>query len=392
MKYDFDALTDRNGTNSSKWRTNGDELPMWVADMDFKAAPEILQAIQKRLDNGIFGYSYIPKEWNEAICNWWKQRHDTDLQPNWAIFCTGVIPALSTAIRRFSSPGDNVLLQTPVYHVFFNCIANNGRRILANELVYEKGEYKIDFEDLESKLARPLTTIMLLCNPHNPIGKIWDKKTLERIGELCLKHGVLVISDEIHCDITDPGANYTPFIKISPLCAQNSITCISPTKAFNIAGLQSSAVIVPNENLRVKMAAAINYDEIGEGNAFAAIAAIAAFTEGEKWLEQLREYIYENKKIVRNFIRKEDLPIHLVASDATYLLWLDCSKVCENSGDLMKFLREKVGLWLNDGNAYRGDKFFLRMNIATQKIRLQEGLNRLKNGINLYLQSQNNQI
>ncbi|WP_169754384.1 MalY/PatB family protein [Campylobacter curvus] len=385
MKYDFDTPIDRSGTNSSKWRTVGNELPMWVADMDFRAAPEILKVLQERLDNGVFGYSFIPKEWNNAICSWWQRRHSVRFEPNWAIFCIGVIPALSTAIRRFTSPGDKILVQSPVYHVFFNCITNNGREILANELVYKNGEYEIDFDDLEKKLANPLTTMMLLCNPHNPIGKIWDKATLSRIGELCHKHGVLVISDEIHCDITDPGKSYTPFIGVSELCAQNTIACISPTKAFNIAGLQSSAVVVPNENLRVKMAAAINYDEVGEANAFAIIAAIAAFERGEAWLDEMRAYIYENKKIVREFIKNENLPVHLVASEATYLLWLDCSKVCEDSSDFMKFLREKVGLWLNDGNAYRGDKFFLRMNIATQKSRVIEGLNRLKNGINLYL-------
>ncbi|EAT99409.1 MalY/PatB family protein [Campylobacter curvus] len=385
MKYDFDTPVDRSGTNSSKWRTVGNELPMWVADMDFRAAPEILKVLQERLDNGVFGYSFIPKEWNNAICSWWQRRHSVRFEPNWAIFCTGVIPALSTAIRRFTSPGDKILVQSPVYHVFFNCIANNGREISANELVYKNGKYEIDFDDLEKKLANPLTTMMLLCNPHNPIGKIWDKATLGKIGELCHKHGVLVISDEIHCDITDPGKSYTPFIGVSELCAQNTIACISPTKAFNIAGLQSSAVVVPNENLRVKMAAAINYDEVGEANAFAIIAAIAAFERGEAWLDEMRAYIYENKKIVREFIKNENLPVHLVASEATYLLWLDCSKVCEDSSDFMKFLREKVGLWLNDGNAYRGDKFFLRMNIATQKSRVIEGLNRLKNGINLYL-------
>ncbi|WP_103589171.1 MalY/PatB family protein [Campylobacter concisus] len=385
MKYDFDTLVSREGTNSSKWRMKNDVLPMWVADMDFKAAPEILSVLQKRLDNGVFGYSFIPKEWNEAIKSWWQRRHNVSLENEWMCFCTGVIPAISTAIRRFSSPGDQILVQAPVYHVFFNCIKNNGREILSNDLVYKNGSYEIDFEDLEAKLAQPLTTMMLLCNPHNPIGKIWDKETLKKIGELCYKHDVLVISDEIHCDITDPGLNYVPFISVSEECKNNSITCISPTKAFNIAGLQSSAVVVPNEILRAKMAAAINYDEVGEANAFAIIAAIAAFERGEEWLDELREYLFENKKVVANFIKEHNLPVKLLPSNATYLLWLDCSAFCEDSSEFMNFLRDKARLWLNDGNAYRGDRFFLRMNIATQKSRVIEGLNRLKNGINLYL-------
>ena len=384
MKYDFDTLISRDGTNSSKWRMKNDVLPMWVADMDFKAAPEILNALQKRLDNGVFGYSFIPKEWNEAIKGWWKRRHDVSFENDWMCFCTGVIPAISTAIRRFSSPGDQILVQAPVYHVFFNCIKNNGREILSNDLVYKNGSYEIDFDDLEAKLAQPLTTMMLLCNPHNPIGKIWDKETLKKIGKLCYKHDVLVISDEIHCDITDPGLNYVPFISVSEECKNNSITCISPTKAFNIAGLQSSAVVTPNEKIRARLNAAINYDEVGEANAFAIIATIAAFNEGEAWLDELREYLFENKKVVANFIKEQGLPVKLLPSSATYLLWLDCSAFCEDSSEFMNFLRDKAGLWLNDGNAYRGDRFFLRMNIATQRKRVLEGLKRLQNGINLY--------
>ena len=384
MKYDFDTLVSREGTNSSKWRMKSDVLPMWVADMDFKAAPEILSVLQKRLDNGVFGYSFIQKEWNEAIKSWWQRRHNVSLENEWMCFCTGVIPAISTAIRRFSSPGDQILVQAPVYHVFFNCIKNNGREILSNDLIYKNGSYEIDFDDLEAKLAQPLTTMMLLCNPHNPIGKIWDKETLKKIGELCYKHDVLVISDEIHCDITDPGLSYVPFISVSEECKNNSITCISPTKAFNIAGLQSSAVVTPNEKIRARLNAAINYDEVGEANAFAIIAAIAAFNEGEAWLDELREYLFENKKVVENFIKEQNLPVKLLPSSATYLLWLDCNAFCEDSSEFMNFLRDKAGLWLNDGNAYRGDRFFLRMNIATQRERVLEGLKRLQNGINLY--------
>lgn len=380
MRYDFDEIIDRGGTNSSKWRDES-VLPMWVADMDFRAAPQILSALQKRLDNGIFGYSFIPREWSEAICAWWARRHGVKFSPESVLFCTGVVPAMSSAVRKFTAIGDKVLVQAPVYHLFFNCITNNGREVVINELRYENGEYEIDFKDLEAKLSDPLVTLFLLCNPQNPVGKIWDEKTLARIGELCAKYGVLVLSDEIHCDLTDPGKSYVPFARISEICAQNSITCISPTKAFNIAGLQTSAMIVPNRKLRARMNRALNTDEVAEGNAFAAIATIAAFNECETWLDELREYIYKNKRVVSEFIASERLPVRLVPSDATYLLWLDCSAVCENSTELQQFLREKAGLWLNDGNAYRGGKFFLRMNIATQKSRVLEGLKRLKFGL-----------
>ena len=388
MKYDFDASVERDGTYSSKWKTSGDELPMWVADMDFKVAPEILEALQKRLDNGVFGYSYVPHEWSEAICSWWSRRHDVKFDPSWLIFCTGVIPIISSAVRKFTSVGDKIVVQSPVYHVFYRSIENNGRVALTNELAYDGRGYDIDFKDLEEKLADPLTTMFILCNPHNPVGKIWSEEKLAKIGELCANHGVLVVSDEIHCDITSPGKNYVPFIRASETCKNISITCVSPTKAFNIAGLQSSAAVVPNPKLRAKMAKAINDDEVGEGNAFSCIAAIAAFERGEAWLEQMREYVEQNRKIVSEFLQNELPQIRLVEQDATYLLWLDCREICDDASEFHKFLRQKAGLWLNDGNAYRGaEKCFLRLNIATQRSRVLEGLKRLKSGAIAYAKS-----
>ena len=389
MKYDFDTLVDRSGTNSSKWNTK-DELPMWVADMDFKAAPEILLALQKRLDNGVFGYTNVPDEWREAIINWWYRRHNIKFEPNWLIFCNGVIPAISSAIRKFTSVGDKIIIQSPVYHVFYRSIENNGRVVLTNELKYDGIEYDIDFIDLEAKLSDPFTTMLILCNPHNPVGKIWSKEKLEKIGELCHKYGVLVISDEIHCDITEPNKNYVPFMSVNEICKNICIACISPTKAFNIAGLQSSCVVVANEKLRAKMAKAINDDEIGEGNVFAYIAAIAAFNDSEAWLDEMREYISQNRKIVDEFLKNELPQIKLVNQDSTYLLWLDCSEICDDVSKLHKFLRSKAKLWLNDGNVYRGaQRCFLRLNIATQKQRLMEGLRRLKNGVLAYDENKN---
>ena len=380
MRYDFDEIIDRGGTNSSKWR-NERVLPMWVADMDFKAAPEILAAAQKRLDNGVFGYTTPPREWSEAVCGWWRRRHGVEFTPESAIFCSGVVPAMSSAVRKFTSIGDKIVVQAPVYHLFFSCIENNGRQVLINELKYENGEYGMDLADLESKLSDPLTTLFILCNPQNPVGKIWDRATLEKIGDMCEKYGVLVLSDEIHCDLTDPDARYVPYASVNEKCRQNSITCVAPTKAFNIAGFQTAAVIAPNPKIRARMSRAISTDEVGEGNAFAYVTAIAAFEKGEEWLDELRAYIYENKRLVAEFLKRENLGVRLVASDATYLLWLDCSRVCEDSTTLQQFLLKNARLWLNDGNAYRGGKGFLRMNIATQRARVQEGLNRLKSGI-----------
>lgn len=385
MKFDFDALTERRGTASLKWETAENELPMWVADMDFATAPPITSAIQKRAQSGIFGYSTVPEGWRNAICDWWKARHDFQLSSEWLVFCSGVVPAISSIVRKLSTAGENVLVQTPVYNIFFNSITNNGRHILENKLAYDGEEYHIDFDDLERKLSDPQTTLMLLCNPHNPIGRIWDRDTLRKIAELCLKHHVVVISDEIHCDLTEPGFSYVPFANVSEHAAQNSITCVSPSKAFNLAGLQTAAVIVPNEVLRHKVERALNTDEIAEPNVFAVDATIAAFTQGAEWLDELRSYLLENKRVVSDFLEKELPQIKLVPAHATYLLWLDCSKVSDNSGVLAGFIRENSGLWLSDGSNYgENGKQFLRMNIACPCQRLMDALRRLKRGVTEY--------
>lgn len=382
MKYDFDLQIDRRNTNSLKWDVAENELPMWVADMDFQTAPEVLSALKKRVEHGIFGYSIVPEEWNQAIMNWWKKRHDFQIQKEWLIFCTGVVPAISSTVRKLTTVGENVLIQTPVYNIFFNSIINNGRHVLESPLSYDGEVYHIDFKELEAKLAQPQTTMMILCNPHNPIGKIWDRETLERIGELCWKHHVLVISDEIHCDLTVPEHDYIPFASVSEKCKENSITCIAPTKAFNIAGLQTAAVIIPNEILRHKVNRALNTDEVAEPNAFAIEATVAAFREGAAWLDALREYIQENKKYVNDFLKKELPELKLVPSEATYLLWIDCSNILENAAELSKILRETTGLYLSAGNQYGGNgSQFLRMNIACPREVLKDGLKRLKRGI-----------
>lgn len=385
MNYDFDVPVNRLGTNSLKWDVKENELPMWVADMDFKTAPAVTAAIQKRVETGVFGYSIVPNEWRNAICGWWKAHHSLKIAPESLIFCTGVVPAISSIVRKMTTVGEKVLVQTPVYNIFFNSITNNGRHILENKLKYYGSEYAIDFEDLERKLSDSQTTLMLLCNPHNPIGKIWDQETLARIGELCWKHHVLVVSDEIHCDLTDPGREYVPFASVSEHCAQNSITCIAPTKTFNLAGLQTAAVMVPNETIRRKVERGLNTDEVAEPNAFAIDAAIAAFTQGEDWLNELRNYLFENKRTVQEFLKIELPQIKLVSSEATYLLWLDCSKISFYSNVFARYLREHTGLWLTAGINYgENGNCFLRMNIACPRARLLDGLQRLKQGVAAY--------
>jgi cystathionine beta-lyase len=285
-------------------------------------------------------------------------------------------------VRKLTTPAEKVLIQTPVYNIFFNSIVNNGRQVLESPLVYENGTYHIDFCDLEEKLADPQTSLMILCNPHNPCGNIWDRETLGRIGELCQKHHVTVISDEIHCDLTDPGYAYIPFASVSDACRENSVTCIAPTKAFNIAGLQTAAVSVPNPYLRHKVWRGLNTDEVAEPNAFAVDAAIAAFTDGGAWLDELRAYLAENKKTALAFFEKESLPLKPVVSHATYLMWINCSTLWKTSGEAAQFLRETTGLYLSEGGQFGGDgTSFLRMNLACPRTVLLEGLNRLKEGI-----------
>lgn len=382
MTYDFDRMTERRGTNSLKWEVGEKELPMWVADMDFETAPAIREAIENRAANGIFGYETVPGEWYRSIQSWWADRYGFVIKKEWLVFAGGVIPAVSSAVRKFTTVGEKVLVQTPAYPVFFHSIRNNGRHVAENRLHYDGSEYRVDFTDLEKKLSDPQTTMMILCNPHNPAGKRWDLQTLERIGALCAKYHVLVLADEIHCDLTDPGYVYVPFASVSKECAANSITCISPSKSFNLAGLQSAAVIVPDENLRHKMERALNTDEAAEPNSFAVCAAIAAYTKGAEWLDALRVYLYENKKFAVEFLEKEVPGITAVPSEATYLLWLDCKGTVGSATQLCRYTRQNTGLYLSDGAAYGGNgERFLRMNLACPRERLADGLRRLKEAV-----------
>ncbi|HOC35101.1 MAG TPA: MalY/PatB family protein [Ruminococcus flavefaciens] len=385
MKYDFDSITDRSGTYALKWNVSDNELPMWVADMDFRTAPEIITALTERAQHGIFGYTDIPDEWYEAYISWWKERHGIEYKKSQLIFSTGVIPIISSCVRKLTTPAENVLIMTPVYNIFFNCIRNNGRNIVQFPLDYDGSSYSIDMAKFEEKLADPQTTLMLLCNPHNPVGKIWDRDTLAKIGELAYDNGVTVISDEIHCDITDPGRSYVPFASVSEKCRENCVVCISPTKAFNLAGIQTSAAVVPDSRLRHKVWRALNTDEVAEPNAFAVQAAVTAFNKGGQWLDELRDYLYSSKQIAADFIKKELPEIKLISSEATYLLWLDCSAVTDDSSVLAAHIRSKTGLFLSKGKQYGiGGERFLRMNIACPSEMLKDGLNRLRDGIRTF--------
>lgn len=386
MKYCFDTPIDRSGTDSLKWDVKDNELPMWVADMDFETAPAIREAVMKRAAHGIYGYTLIPDAWYDAITGWWAERHGFLIDRDWLCFCTGVIPAISSAVKRVTNIGDRVALLTPVYDIFYHSVENAGRTVLESRLNYRGGEYEIDFCDLEKKLSDPLCTMMILCNPHNPVGKIWTSDELADIGELCRRYGVTVLSDEIHCDLTDPGYSYTPFASVSDDCRENSITCVAASKAFNLAGLQSAAVIIPDGMLRNKVVRGLNSDEVAEPNCFGAVATATAFGECGDWLDSLREYLAENKRAAFEFIR-ENLPdITPVMQNATYLLWLDCGKLTNDAEKLASFIREKTGLYISAGNKYRGNgSLFLRINVACPREYVMRGMKLLKTGVERFV-------
>lgn len=367
-----------------KWE-EGEKLPMWVADMDFAACPAVKAALENRVAHGVFGYSIIPNEWYSSIINWWKTRHGFEIKPEWLQFVTGVVPAISCLVQRLTNAGDNVALMTPVYDIFFHSVENFGRHVLECPLNFSAGKYTLDFKKLEEVLKNPLTTLLILCNPHNPTGTVWSKAELQKIGELCKAHGVTVISDEIHCDLTLPQVSYTPFASVSEVCREISITTISASKAFNLAGLQSAAVVVPNEKLFNIVSRGLNSCEVAEPNCFAVAGTVAAFNEGGIWLDELKNYLAENRRYAAKFIEEKLPKLTLVDGKATYLLWIDCSAYTKNSALLCEYLKERESLILSAGSVYRGNgASFLRMNVACPRARLKEGLERLLRGLENY--------
>lgn len=391
MKYDFDTAINRKDTGSVKWDFAGDAIPMWVADMDFETFPGVKKAVMDRAAHGIYGYTHETEAWKNAYVYWWKTRHGFEVDGRWLVFVTGIVPAISSAVRKLTTPGENVLIQTPVYPVFFNSIINNGRQVLENKLVYDRdsGSFSIDWDDLERKLGDPQTTLMLLCNPQNPTGNIWDKETLIKIGELCAANNVHVLSDEIHCDITAPGKEYIPFASVSELNRKISVMCVTPTKSFNIAGIRTAAVIVPDADLRHKMWRGINTDEVGEGNFFAYDAAAAALSEeGGEWLDELREYLWANRKFAEDFIKEEIKSLRPIGSDASYLMWVDCGDVTDDTRTFVNHLKKDSKVMFSYGEPFGGNgKTFIRINLACPGAMLREAMQRLKKGTADYKQN-----
>ena len=376
MKYDFNKLSDRRNTHSEKWNVKENELPMWVADMDFVTMPEIQEAIINAAKDGSYGYSYCTDEFFKAYQSWWKSRHDIDIDYRNMVFATGVVSALDSLVRTLTKENDNVMILSPVYNNFFTVVVSNQRNLIVSNLIYKNDNFFIDYEDVEEKIKKNNVKLFIFCNPHNPIGKIWKKEEIQKLYNILHKYGVQMISDEIHCDIVDPGCKYVPALSI----ADDIIVCIAPSKVFNLAGLHSAVTVVNNPEIRERVQKAFYHDDIGEPNYFCVPATITAYTKGADYVDQLNEYLLVNKQYVKDFL-KENLPqVKLVSGQATYLLWLDISYYGLPSDEFAKKLREETGLYINDGLHYgpNGDKF-IRVNIATSLDNVKDGMSRLYN-------------
>lgn len=388
MEYDFDTPTHRRGTNSYKWdsSTDKDILPMWVADMDFKTAPCIIEALKERVDHGIFGYTRVPDEYYDAVTGWFSRRHGWKIESDWILYTSGVVPAVSAVIKGLTSPGKKIVTLTPAYNCFFSSIRNNGCLLASCPLKYEDNRFYIDFDCLEALLADPDTTILLLCNPHNPSGRVWTKEELLRIGHLCLKHGVMVVSDEIHCELVHPGHEYTPFASLAKEFSENCVTCVSPSKAFNIAGLQIASIITENNDWRQRIDRAININEVCDVNPFGVIALQAAYSdEGYEWLTQLRAYISANYDLLCERFARELPKCKVMRMEGTYLAWIDCSELHIPSDEIEEMLMHENKVWVNAGSMYGAEgAAFIRVNMACTSELLNEGITRIVNGLGAY--------
>lgn len=392
MKYNFDEIIPRRNSNSYKWDSSENEevLPMWVADMDFSTAQPIIDALEKRVQHGIFGYTKVPSAYFDAVTSWFSRRHNFNFEKEWLLFTTGVVPALSAIIMALTKPGNKIIVQGPVYNCFFSSIRNNDCLLVSNDLVYKNGEYRIDFNDLEEKAMDPEAKLLLLCSPHNPVGRVWTREELTQIGKICIQNNVMVVSDEIHCDLVYPGNTHLPFAAISKEFLNHSVTCSAPSKTFNLAGVHVANILAADENIRKKIDKALNINEVCEISPFAVEALIAAYNEGEEWLEQLKQYLLENYNFLLGFLKKYLPQLKVLPLEATYLVWIDISALNQSSESIAKILLEKENLWLNEGTIYgSAGNGFIRINIACPRQVLEKGLSKIKNTLSNLAENQN---
>lgn len=387
MKYDFDELIDRRGTGCVKWDESpregmdhvSDLIPLWVADMDFKAAPAILEAVIRRAEHGVFGYTVVEDEYYEAVINWFQRRHNWRIHREEILYTTGAVPAMSVAVKALTMPGEKVLILSPDYNCFFSSVRNNGCEVLETALKPVGDSFEVDWEDFEAKCADEKTTVFLLCNPHNPTGRVWTKAELSQMNDICLKYQVKVVSDEIHCELIMPGYQFQPFAAVSDLCRQNSVILNSPSKSFNIAGLQTANIICAQPEWRRRLDRAININEVCDLNPFGPVGLIAAYNESEDWIDELNQYLWGNYTFLRDFIGKNIPQWKVCRLEGTYLPWVDISATGISEQRLCDRLLSEAHVWVNPGTMYgpESGRGYIRLNIATQRSRLEEALNRI---------------
>lgn len=383
----FDQIINRKQTASLKWDKNKerfgkeDLLPLWVADMDFKAPQPVLDAIKRRVEHGIFGYSFVPDSTYDAIIHWINKRYQWSINKEWIDFSHGVVPAISTIVNTFTEPGDEIIIQSPVYYPFFSQVEKNGRKLVNNQLIEKNGTYAMDFEHLEKSISEK-TKMLILSHPHNPVGRVWTREELTQLGEICVKHNILVISDEIHCDLTFKGIQHIPFASISKEFADISITCMAPSKTFNLAGLQTSYLIIPNKKNRIKYKEALGRQGLSEPNIIGITAMEAAYRYGEGWLNELMTYIQSNLIALTTFIEKELPSLKVIQPEAMYLVWIDARKLGVDHKELESRIINKGNVALNQGYIFgKSGEGFIRVNIACPQETLMQGLKQIKNAL-----------
>ncbi len=386
MSWNFDEIFDREGTDCIKYDLRkeifgSDVIPMWVADMDFKTPDFIVAALQKRLDHNIYGYSFRPHKYYQSIIDWLASRHNWSIQKEWICFSPGIVPALNISVLAFTRPGDSIIVQPPVYFPFFSAVESHGRNLVYNQLKESAGRWFMDFDSLISSI-NDTTKMIIISNPHNPVGRAWTPYELNKLADICISNNILILSDEIHCDLILPGFTHTPVANISEKIAEITVTCIAPSKTFNLAGLSTSSVIISNPVLRKYFNKKIETLHIGSGNIFGTVASIAAYSEGNAWLDALLVYIEKNIDYVENYCRENIPEIIPVTPEATYMTWLDCRKLGLPGKDLQNFFVKNAGVGMNEGSTFGpGGEGFMRMNLAATHITVEKAMAQIEKAI-----------
>ncbi|GJM42248.1 MAG: aminotransferase [Ardenticatenaceae bacterium] len=401
MSFDFDTEVNKFGINSVKWEFISDAhhntrptdlthpkygaerlLPLWVADMDFRCPPPVVEALVERAKRGVFGYCTPTDSYYEAVINWFSRRYGRSIERDWIVMTPGVVPGINLMIQTFTQPGDKIIIQRPVYHPFTNSIVNNDRVVANNSLVLKDGRYQMDFDDLATKAADPDVKMAILCSPHNPVSRVWSREELTRFGEICLDNNVLVVSDEIHCDLLFSGVEFTSFASISERFAQNSIVCTAPSKTFNLAGMKLSNIIIPNGALRTPLTKTMDQVGLHNTNSFGIVAAEAAFNFGEEWLTAVMAYVEANYNFMKAYLAEHLPQLHLMPAEGTYLIWLDCRALEMTPEARKKLIFEDARIYLDEGEMFGPEGAgFERINLACPRWLLAEALERLKTAV-----------